>query len=195
MQTKEIIQKLQTHSKPIKFLSSSRNPKLFLTYSEETFLNIFHIKRKSPIATLKTIGHSNLKSAGLAKIKKSHYFVYLQYMDLIQLWTLEISLNFTHSKILDFFQIRTKQEEKINNSINIRSNELIICVGHHTELKFLTLQNIIDKNLVTINKSILEAEISKLGLLISEPIKNKNNTKTNPNATQVKKYHFNKKLS
>lgn len=194
LQTREITQKFQTHSKPITFLTSSKNTKLFLTYSEETFLNIFNVKRKSPILTLKTIGHSNLKGAGLAKIKKSHYFVYLQYTDLIQLWALEISLNFTHSKILDFFQIRTKQEEKINNSINLRYNELIICVGHHIDLKFLTLQSIIDKNLLTFNKSNLEKEISKLGVLMSEPMKTKNNIKTNPNAIQVRKRNYLNKM-
>lgn len=162
-----------------------KKEKIFLTYSEETFLNIFNLDKKSPILTLKTLGNSNLKSLGMAKISKHHYFIFLQYTEIIQMWILEISLAFSQSKILDSFQIRSKSKENINKAFLQKYDELILCVGHHSDLKFITLNNFIAKNSTKIIKSALEKELSKLDCLISEPVTKKDNKKTSLSANQV----------
>ena len=102
------------------------------------------------------------------------------------MWLIEISSKFSESKIVDSYIIRAKNNEIINNALFNKSKELIFCLGHHTDLKFIMLSNFIEKNnLSKFNQSVLEQEMHKLNWISSETPKKKDSKKIPPNASQV----------
>ena len=197
--SKEINHKFQTSSKPITFLSTTKNSKLLVTYSEEAIYNVFSMDKQTPILTLKGLGNHLLKNLLISKIKKTNYLVWAQYTEVIQLWLIEISLKFAQSKVIDSYVIRTENKETINDSFVQKSHELILSLGHHSNVKFIVLNNIIEKNsrnnLYQFNKNVLENEIHKLQWILTEPSKkNKNTKKILSKASQVFFKYFNIKI-
>jgi len=179
----EISQKFQTHSKPITFLFT--NSKLAITYSEEGFFNVFSISsRKSPILSLKSYGNYCLKNVGFSKIKQRNYMFYAQYTEIIQFWIIELSEKFSQSNIVDSYVIRAPNKEKINNSLFNKNHELVLCLGHHLDLKFIVFAGFIDKNSNKINRNVIMEQVDKMKWVAVEPSK-KNTKKTHPQKTQV----------
>ena len=183
--SKEITHKFQTNSKPITFLATTKNSKILVTYSDEAIFNVLSWKHQSPILSLKGLGNYPLKNLSISKIKKLNYFIFAQYNEVIQLWLIEISLKFTQSKVIDSYVIRTEKKETINNSAIQKAQDLILSIGHHSNLKFIVLNNIIDKATGKFNRKVLENEIHKLQWVLSEPVKKKETKKIIPNASQV----------
>lgn len=187
--SKEILQKFQTHSKPITSLFSLQKSQLFLTYTDEAFISIFKINKKVPLLQLKGNANSFLKDLTVSKIKKNHYLISAQYTELIKFWVIELTMKFTQPKILDSYTVKAQKNENISNSFMKNSQELIFCIGHHSDLKFCVLHDIIEKETEEkscgINKLALEEEIRKLDWIGTGLVRKETKNKTKTQSHQV----------
>ena len=124
---------------------------------------------------------------GIAKIHHKNikkYLFFAQYTEIIQFWIIEISGKFSLSRIVDSFTIRAPKE-KINNARLSKKLEIVVCLGHHLDLKFAVFDSFVEKNTGKINRGALLEEARKMDWIAVETGKKKDAKKMQTQKIQV----------